>query len=525
MERQRFEDSWKESFKDSEVSPSDNLWTNIELDLEKAEGKVMKKRVLYFKLLAAASVAFTMTFAGVGVYYISKIDSATQVAQNERIENSTTPNAPSTAEGNKATDAANPTNAPTDTRSSDNASNLATNDVTKGGADQKNSSNPGGDNGPAQDKSVSKEAITINRNAGGAKENGSSITRIPADKSNAVTGNESKAGNAQGETSVAILTAHDPGNEQPVTPDDLLLPLYGSLPTIARVNRVPVTITQAQSTADPVALMIARLNEEEKKYSEDSKQAKNKKDVNTERIWTSVGFAAGSFNTVSNSTSQLSSTTSSTGFSNYAMTNSIVQNQSSAAGKAYSVEVSVGGKVSDRWVLQGGVNYLTQSSAYTTNAVVGSADYATFKAASIAEINNAGKSDSRLVNTSSYNVNSNLQYLSVPLQAGYMIVNRGFGLQVNAGVSTDLFLQSTLTPDEGTLEKSTQGNGSDSPYRTVNFSGLVGTELSYRFSHRYRVSLNPGLRYPFSSIYKSDIAVSATPLTFDLGLRFRYIFN
>ena len=47
MERQRFEESWKDSFKDAEVSPSDSLWTNIELDIEKAEGKVMKKRVCY----------------------------------------------------------------------------------------------------------------------------------------------------------------------------------------------------------------------------------------------------------------------------------------------------------------------------------------------------------------------------------------------------------------------------------------------------------------------------------------------
>jgi hypothetical protein len=212
------------------------------------------------------------------------------------------------------------------------------------------------------------------------------------------------------------------------------------------------------------------------------------------------------------------------GFNSMAADN-VVKNQSKAAGRAYTMGVSVGGKVSERWVLQGGVNYQTQSSDYTSNTVVGSKDYATFKAASITEINNAGKSDSRLLTTSSYNVNASLQYISVPLQAGYLVINRGFGVQLNAGVSTDLFIQSTLTPDEGSLEKSTQGNTAESPYRTVNFSGLVGTELSYRFGERYRVALNPGLRYPFSSIYKSELNVNANPLTFDVGLRFRYIFN
>jgi hypothetical protein len=96
---------------------------------------------------------------------------------------------------------------------------------------------------------------------------------------------------------------------------------------------------------------------------------------------------------------------------------------------------------------------------------------------------------------------------------------------MNAGLSTDLFLQNTITPEGGSLDKTTQGNGDDSPYRTLNFSGLMGTEVSYRFGQRYRLSINPGFRYPLNSVYKSDIGVESTPLTFDVGLRFRYIFH
>ncbi len=124
-----------------------------------------------------------------------------------------------------------------------------------------------------------------------------------------------------------------------------------------------------------------------------------------------------------------------------------------------------------------------------------------------------------------YNVNNNVRFVNVPLQAGYLVVNKKFGLQLNAGVSTDVFLQNTITPDGGGLSKTTQGSGDESPYRSLNFSGLMGTEFSYKLGDRYRLSLNPGLRYPFSSVYKSNTGVDSTPLTFDVGLRFRYIFH
>jgi hypothetical protein len=96
---------------------------------------------------------------------------------------------------------------------------------------------------------------------------------------------------------------------------------------------------------------------------------------------------------------------------------------------------------------------------------------------------------------------------------------------LNAGVATDFFIQNTIDPEGSSLDKTQVSRGSESPYRSTNFSGLVSTEFSYRFASRYRVSLNPGIRYPLNSIYKSESGISATPFIFDVGLRFRYIFN
>ena len=72
MERRKFEDSFKDAFEGAEVSPSENVWTNIELDLEKADGGKMRRRLLFYKMLAAASVAFAMCVAGIGYYVVNK---------------------------------------------------------------------------------------------------------------------------------------------------------------------------------------------------------------------------------------------------------------------------------------------------------------------------------------------------------------------------------------------------------------------------------------------------------------------
>jgi hypothetical protein len=470
MEKRKFEDSWKDAFNQAEISPSENVWTNIELDLEKAKGNNLKRKLLFFQLLAAASVVFAMGIS-VGVYVM----------------------------GTKPVD---PQLLTTNTQVKPDGQKVQTPEVSPSTMPQDNSS-----------------------------ESNSSTSTLANDKTSTIKNNKRSI---QGSNTVAT-----PVNESvvPLLPNDKTTVAENQVnfysPSLAALElkeqrlasdkkaEMPVMKTSEEEVvADPVAVMLAKLEEREKAIQKEEKKSEKQ---TSETLWTSVGFAAGSFNPVNSGVTASSRTMA------MSQNNSIANQEVKASGITYSIGANVGTKLSDRWVFQGGVNYLTQSADYTANNVVGSADFSSFRPATIHELDQIARGDSpdesMLVATSPYNVNNSLRYLSIPLQAGYLIVNRDFGIQLNAGIATDVFLQNTVTAEGEGVQATNQEIGEDTPYRSVNLSGLMGTELSYRFSHHYRISLNPGLRYPFSSIYRSELNVKATPLTFDVGVRFRYIFK
>lgn len=475
MEREKFEESWKNAFDKAEVSPSDNVWTNIELDLEKTTGGHLKRRLMFYQMLAAASVIFAMAIGSFGLYYVNQ-------KQNS---------------GNNLA--------------------LETPVKTEGSLSQLDESNPSKNTNPIADLSV-----TQNTPTSGNDHNHSTSQNPALSNSTIQSGNKKDFSKTVSEDQpkdlsgvLADVEKDEALNELPLTIDDK------ELPPFYKAGKIQLNIQNKKEEIDPVVAMLARLEMREKEVSGEQKNKESETNKN-ETLWTSIGFAAGAFNTVHSSVSNTAS--------NYALASNapIVDEEAKASGYSYSMGLNVGTKLSERWVFQGGVNYLTHSSDYTAhNAVVTSPNFQSFRPASTNELVKADfdNLNDKIVYTAPYNINNNLRYLSIPMQAGYLLINKSFGLQLNAGVATDLFLQNTVKADGDNLDKTTQSGGADSPYRSVNLSGLLGTELSYRFGPHYRVALNPGIRYPFNTIYKSDLGVQASPLTFDVGLRFRYIFH
>lgn len=429
MESNRFEDSFKDAFSGAELSPSATVWTNVELGLEKASGGKMKRNLLLFQLLAAASVAFALGISA--VYYLNQPVGTQQNSTRQASTESPVTNSP----------------------------------------DQ-----------PKKDVVSKEEAI--------GKDN-----RIGKNLSTAQTSKSKRAA----EEAVTLLEAEDEAHGQWMAHEINKTELSSFVKTNqAKLMAMPEAEKPVEP--DPEMLLQAKLRDIEKKYEQEDKKSKK----SNEKAWASVGFGAGSYKPNRESLRD-----------NYS--------SSSVTGQSYSVGLNVASRISKRFIVQGGISYLTQNADFNSSSSDGSH-------AALSELIRPGNfsldpGSGLGGNDDTYVVNSNMQYVSIPVQAGYLVIDRAFGLQVNGGISTDLFLSNTLTADDNNYQKVTQTAGKESPYRTVNFSGLLGTEVSYKIANQYRISLNPGLRYSLNSIYKDGVPAEVIPVTFDVSLLFRYIFK
>lgn len=485
MERQKFENAWRDAFTGAEQSPSENVWSAIDSKLTVAEGGTMKRRVVFYQRLAAASILFAVVFGSLTAYYINENNS--QIGDGRLAEK--TFNYDQLVNDQLADSKVVEDQLTNDKSVNDQLINNKSeeNQITN---DQLSNTQLANDN-----KNVARNSTKGNEQTGLTKKKSNSS----ALKNQSVLLADTKEG-ASDQSNVAsneLRSRHQ--NFASLSSKDIPTP---EAKVSGKVNEITI---KRKLPAMPASMM-----------ADSRKDKKEEK----ENFWASVGASTGNYSPQGNS-NQTSQALSVPGFSNV-LANQSAANSSPSKGTAYSVGVNVAKKVSDRWVVLGGLSYLNQAAGYTSNLAsissnntpsVYSADYASKQSVS-----------SSIALTSPYEINSVNEFVSIPVQAGYLIINRKVGLQINSGVATDIFLQNTLTDKSGQLNKQTKNAGSDSPYKSFSWSAIMGSELSYKIGSQYRVSLVPGLRYSMSPVLKTN-SVTTNPMVWDLGFRFRYIFK
>ncbi|MFH0756391.1 MAG: outer membrane beta-barrel protein, partial [Bacteroidota bacterium] len=117
-------------------------------------------------------------------------------------------------------------------------------------------------------------------------------------------------------------------------------------------------------------------------------------------------------------------------------------------------------------------------------------------------------------------IRQNLDYLEVPLNLRYTLVDRSIQVQLVGGMSTNLLVNNYVTMEtaDGSTEIGTLTN-----IRNVNYSGNAGVSLIYHFLDHFSLSLEPRFRYFLHSVNDATLP-STRPYTFGLYTGLNYLF-
>lgn len=459
-EKGKFENAWQKAFENAEQAPSENVWTGLEQGLNKAETITMKRRVVFYQRLAAASILFALMLGGLTTYYISNLTNQQEMSLVQESSSGIPKN-------NEVNDDSTVTTSPlehNDKATTENNSVTTTNDEQL----HKNT----------YDKLTGFRASLFHQ----SEEN--------------------------------ELIRKDLVSDQGNKGMNVILHNYPSL-----LSMIPEPSIEVKGKMKEVTI-IRKLPAMPSSFMSSKKDNKTK-----ENLWASLGASTGNYSPSSDFSSSSSSTSSRVLYQSAGGLSNSTQSAystTSSKGTVFSVGMNLGKRISNRWLVQGGVSYLNQAIGYTSNFALLDANNAPM--ASVADYANLKSFSSVVPVSTPYQINSVNKYISVPIQAGYILVDRRIGLQLNSGVSTDIFMQNTLTDKSRQLDSYSSTAGDSSPYRTLSWAGLMGTELSYKIATQYRISVAPGLRYSLNSVLKSNSAPS-NPLMWDVGFRFRYIFK
>ena len=544
MENRDTNNPWKNALEGAEASPSDGVWSAIESDLIAAENVKMKRSVVLYQRLAAASVILVLLMGSYLVYFRGGEDpkpalasGATTAAPTSDKEPSASPSNPvavKPATDNNSLSQVTPSSAPAEGSNS----NLAEPSV-KGSVNKKRSGTGSVDSQRSLAKAIeSKPKRSGDNEAPILTEDESHVAGALANKT--LSGSDQHVASAnvpaktepnsvadKTNTSVAAAKNSNEGNPDVAVTNALTTNAAdrANSATKAAETSKDVTATQPEGSTTlstiPEAKLVAAVaadSAKEKPAAESPIRIKEQEKIllpwedprvvvadakRNESLWASVGGSAGVYNPgVKTST-----------------VNGIQSGSSSSkntVGPAWSFGAAVAGKVLPRWVVQGGVNYINQSIGSTANVFA-----AAGPPVASTQIKGYTQAYNAVAAGSSTALTSTLEFISVPMQAGYLVLDRKVGFMLSAGVSSNFFVRNSISDQSGQAPSFSTGPGSESPYRTMSWSGLMSTELSYRLAKQYRFALVPGMRYALNSSTKAG---GDRPYVMDIGFRVRYDF-
>ena len=192
-------------------------------------------------------------------------------------------------------------------------------------------------------------------------------------------------------------------------------------------------------------------------------------------------------------------------------------------GIATSLAVGVGMRLGRKWTFETGLAYTNVDARgdATINVLdiytVDNSEFFGAQGGTDLPISSSSRETSFEVEDSyDYNVGlrSNLRFTSIPVKAGYFLMDRKMSLRLNVGVAANYFMGSQVTANNNVL------NGSiDDSFNAWSFDGLGGFEIGYSILDNFDVTFEPNYRQSITPLTDSNATESR--FLVQTGLKYR----
>jgi len=259
----------------------------------------------------------------------------------------------------------------------------------------------------------------------------------------------------------------------------------------------------------------------------------------SEKYWAGVGLGTSTFNPnyQQNNANVLANSflaESRTNFINTSANRELsnpVSSENMSSGIQFQAGFNLGMRLTPRITLEGGLRYSQMQVFSETNLTVDNRYFEktvaiTGDAATIKPLNDLAESD-ELVKYSfeEASLRNQFRFASLPIKAGYILLDKKFSVRINAGFLTNFYLGNTLSDKKEEFATVNLSPGTESPYRNISFSGLTSLAFGYQLFNQIELIMEPNYSMALQSMTKSSSHFEALPTTLGVNAGIRYHFR
>ncbi len=514
--KQSYENKWQKTFEEAEVRPSAQLWKSIESDLNAAQNTKFKRRLLFYRSVAAAAVACLVVL---GVYTWS--NEFGTFTNDERKITATEQNS---IQENKNTPVTDP-------------EALAENEDNSEGTETENSASTSAE-------TVSPLAEALEENIEKANEgeiaNTSGNQLQTADNINKIDNDASTTPLAE-----QLPVLPDESNEKEVSGAQSPDQQYPEKNLIAQNTNILLSIAMIapQGMQDSTNADKSLDNPVDEIYPIPIMPKDRKKDFQPV-FFASVNLSTDYFNPNYNASPagqalnvapnaflsnradapEAMYSLGSGQYDNTGKSNNSALGEENTAQLSFSYGANFGMAISEHWTLESGIAY----SKYNTTSQT-SAAYQGISAEEVYPVSLANNStdNARQFSAVQYeptDLTNTFDFVAVPLKVAYNLSFDKITVVLGTGAAANFLLQNSISDEAGQLNDVIIRPDDNSPFRKIYYSGILSGGIHYELMQKYAFTITPSYNFSISSLTKSGSNFMSLPYTFgiDFGIRYQF---